>query len=242
MLITTRGIVLRQTKYSDTSLICTVFTEALGLQSYIVNGARKHNARQPATLLRPMNLLDMVVYYREGKNLQRIKEVRYTYLYSEVLFDITKGAIGLFMIEVLNKVLHQEEENQVLFAFLFDRFVQLDRQQEGLGIFLLTYLLELSRHLGFWPQRSTSSLPFFDLQEGVFLAERPGHPNFINAPQSTALQQVLEAMEAEQPMPALHKSTRKTLLGDLLRYFELHVDGFREIKSHAVLESVFSSH
>ena len=49
MLEKTRGIVLRTTDYGETSLVVKVFTEAYGLQSYIVNSVRKPGAKTPAT-------------------------------------------------------------------------------------------------------------------------------------------------------------------------------------------------
>jgi hypothetical protein len=39
--IKTRGIVLKTTDYGESSVIVQVFTEKLGLQSYIINGVKK---------------------------------------------------------------------------------------------------------------------------------------------------------------------------------------------------------
>ena len=41
MLIKTRGLIFRATKYGDTSLILEVFTEAKGIRKYIVSGVSK---------------------------------------------------------------------------------------------------------------------------------------------------------------------------------------------------------
>ena len=40
MLHNTKGIVLRVTKYGDTSVIASIYTELFGLQQYIVKGVR----------------------------------------------------------------------------------------------------------------------------------------------------------------------------------------------------------
>lgn len=240
MLIPTRGLVLRQTKYGETSLICTIYTEELGIQSYLVNGIRSTKAKQKANLLRPMSLLQMVVYYREGKNLQRIREMSHDYLYQSMLFDITKGAIGLFMIEVLNKVLKEESPNSDLFDFLHTHFMDLDQRGEGLGNYPLLFLLRLSSYLGFFPHADASPGAYFDLEEGQFPMNRPFHPNYINRPQSDALHQLVRHVGYDEPPPTLKRGTRKVLLGDLLRYYELHVEGFHKVNAHAILETVFS--
>jgi DNA repair protein RecO (recombination protein O) len=40
MLHNTKGIVLRVTKYGDTSIILTAYTELFGVQQYMVKGVR----------------------------------------------------------------------------------------------------------------------------------------------------------------------------------------------------------
>ena len=49
MIQQTKGIVLSSIKYAESSIICRIYTESLGLQSYIVNGVRKRKAKTPIT-------------------------------------------------------------------------------------------------------------------------------------------------------------------------------------------------
>src|SRR6185295_19629798 len=94
-LFKTRGIVLRTVKYGETSLIITIFTELFGVQSYLVNGVRKSTKKGSgkANLFQPAAILDMVVYHNELKNLQRIREFRWGFLYSHILSDVKKNAV-----------------------------------------------------------------------------------------------------------------------------------------------------
>ena len=108
MLIKTRGIVFKSLKYSESSLILDVYTEAKGLKKYLVSGVRKKNAKTSAGLLQLMSLVDLVAYQREDKDLTRIKEVKPAYVYQDLPFNIIKGAIGLYMLEVAQK----RSENQ----------------------------------------------------------------------------------------------------------------------------------
>src|SRR5882724_4224239 len=79
----TKGIVLRTVKYGETSVIVTIFTELFGVQSYLVNGVRTSSKKGSgkANLFQPGAILDMVVYHNELKNLNRIKEFKWDYLY-----------------------------------------------------------------------------------------------------------------------------------------------------------------
>src|SRR6186713_636769 len=128
----TKGIVLRAVKYGETSLIVTIFTELFGAQSYLVNGVRTSSKKGSgkANLFQPSAILEMVVYHNELKQLQRIKEFRWGSLYQQILSDVRKNAIALFMVELLTKCLKQPEPNAELFYFAEDAFLRLDNSSD----------------------------------------------------------------------------------------------------------------
>src|SRR5690606_18874649 len=116
----TRGIVLKTTKYSESSLVVQVFTEKFGVQSYLVNGARKPKAKIGASLLQPLHLLEMVVYRRENTSLQRIADARQMPPLQSIPYDSIKRTVTLFLNEVLYKSLRQQTADDSLFNFLFN--------------------------------------------------------------------------------------------------------------------------
>ncbi len=75
----TRGIVFRQTKYSDSSLVVRILTEETGLRSYIIKGARGPKAKIKSSLFQPLTLLDLVVSQKEKSELHHIREARVAY-------------------------------------------------------------------------------------------------------------------------------------------------------------------
>ena len=91
MLFKTRGIVFRFTKYGESSIIVTIFTEMFGLQSYIVNGVRDKTSKNKIALYQPLTLLDLVVYHRENATIFRIKEVKCLHPYQTIHQDIHFG-------------------------------------------------------------------------------------------------------------------------------------------------------
>src|SRR5215467_13355231 len=121
----TKGIVLRTVKYGETSLIVSILTELFGVQSYLVNGVRASSKKGSgkANLFQPAGILDLIVYHNELRNLQRMKEFRWSYLYQHIFSDIRKNAVALFMVELLSKCLKQPEENEELFQFAEDCFL-----------------------------------------------------------------------------------------------------------------------
>ena len=97
MLQQTQGIVLKTFKYSETSLIVRIYTEKLGLQSYLINRVRHKKAKIKPALLQGLSVLDMVVYHRQNKNIQHIKELKLAYVFSAIPFDTVRSSIALFI-------------------------------------------------------------------------------------------------------------------------------------------------
>jgi len=232
----THGIVFRTVKFSETSVISKIYTEKFGMQSYIVNGVRTEKSKTKAALLQVMSMLDMEVYHHEHRNLNRIKEMRPAYVFSSLLFDPLKSSLGLFMMEVLNKCIHEEEANEDMFAFITGKLQSLDQQQKIPVDYLLKFLLELSSLIGFYPHGEFSTTTsYFDLQAGRF-ADASIHPYMIHPPLSESLSMVMKKNEGE-----ISSATRRKLLDALLQYYLLHVPNFSMPKSLHVLDEIFKT-
>lgn len=239
MLIKTRGIVFRAIKYRESSLILDVYTEARGLRKYIVSGVRSARSRTSPGLLQVMSLLEVVAYERDDRDMHRLKEVRPAFIFQSVPFDVQKGTVGLFMAELARKTIREQEENARLFDFLFRSFVHLDTTRESVGNIHLHFMLELSTFLGFMPSGEYSAeTPLFDLQEGSFVPDLPGHSHFLHEEKSRLLHELLEVSMSESHRVRISRAERQALLNDLLTYFRLHIENLPEIHSHRILREV----
>ncbi|MFZ2906205.1 MAG: DNA repair protein RecO [Cyclobacteriaceae bacterium] len=220
MLHKTRGIVFRFTRYGDSSIIVTIFTELFGLQTYIVNGVRSKSARGKIALYQPLTLLDLVVYYKENASIKRIKEVRCLYPYQTLQTDIRKSSIAMFVNEVLNKTVKEENHAHEVFGFLMMSLISLDDQKTGFENFHLIFLIKLSRYLGFGAHQVN------DVMQGVFTGkeEEEWIEKLLKAEYSTRL--------------TWTNTQRRTLLDILLRFYTIHIDSLGEIKSVQVLKEV----
>ena len=89
MLVKTRGIVLNFIKYRESSIIALIYTEQLGLQTYIVNSVRKKGPGSRIALFQPFTLLDMVVYTSPKGGITRISEYKYLTGQTHPLTSIT---------------------------------------------------------------------------------------------------------------------------------------------------------
>jgi len=239
----TKGIVLRAVKYGETSLIVTIFTELFGLQSYLVNGVRTSSKKGSgkANLFQPTAILDMVVYNNELKHLNRIKEFKWSYLYQHIFSDVPKNAVALFMIELLTKCLKQPEANPELFEFCEDAFIHLDESTGSvMANFPLFFALHLPVFFGFRISDEYSDKnSIVDLQEGMFVPERPDHFHFLEGKQAEVTSELLKMMQPEElEQLKLNHDFRRQLLFAYETYYALHIQDFGTMKTLPVLREV----
>jgi DNA repair protein RecO (recombination protein O) len=233
MLIKTEGIILKTIKYRETSLIVKAYTASHGLLSFIINGVRTAKNTNKAVLFQPLNFLDLIVYYKENKGLLHLKEYNFNFLYQDIPFNIIKSSIAIFMLEMLEHTLSEEEENEELYDFIKNAFVRLDLGDNRVANFHLDFLIDLMYFKGIQPQgKHSEKTPFFNIKEGEFTNEVNsfGYLSGIIASNFSSLLYKEELI--------LTKTERKQLLDTLIQYYSTHIDNFRKVNSLNVLESV----
>ena len=239
MLIKTKGIVLKAIKYGETSLIVDIYTEGKGLRKYIVSGVRKQKAKISAGLLQVMSAVEIIAYEKEGKGLNRLKEIRASHIYQSIPMDIRKGAVGLFIAEIAQKTLKEAESNEPLFGFLSNTFLHLDVEKESVVKLPIFFLIHLSNFLGFMPENTYSvDNLYFDLQNGVFCKENVGHNYFMGESSSALFSAFLQSDFDTYQEINIDAKQRRVLLFKLLDYYRLHIDNFPVINSHLILQEV----
>lgn len=244
----TKGIVLRTVKYGETSVIVLIFTEKFGVQSYLVNGVRTSTKKGSgkANLFQPTAILDLVVYHSESKNLQRVKEFKWSHLYQHILSDVPKNAVALFMVELLTKCLKQPEANADLFHFCEDAFIHLDESSGTvMANFPLFFALHLTNFFGFKPTNSLegafgeSDNLVLDLMEGRFTDTIPQHLHFIDGKFAEVTNELLKVMQpAELEDIKLNHDFRRQLLQAYETYYRLHIQDFGTMKTLPVLREI----
>lgn len=212
MLVKTRGLVFKNFKYRDTSIIVKILTEQLGVQTYIVNGVRSKKATTKIALYQPLTFLDLVVYAKPNAEMHRISEVKCPEPFRTIPYNIKKSAIAVFLAEVLYKCIKEEEECSPLFNFIHYSIFNLDAAEDQFEDFHLQFLYKLSDYLGFGMAESLSLLD----KEVVNILQAPYHKaNRLSGKQ------------------------RKEALAYIIEFYKTHITSFGEVRSMDVLKSVF---
>lgn len=245
MIQQTKAIILRTVKYGETSIIATAYTEAFGMQSYLVNGIRitSKKGSTKAAMFQPAALLEVVAYHNEFKNLQRLKEFKWDYLYQHIFSDVLKNAVSLFIIELFTRSVKQPESNADLFYFLEDALKHLDTANETVTAnFPIFFALHLPFFFGFTPQGPQSPADaFFDIREGHFTSEQPRHPHFLYEEESAAVAEILKVRQpSELETIELNQERRRRILHAVEEYYRFHVHDFGQLKSLPVLREIMN--
>lgn len=231
MLKKTRGIVINYTKYSETSIIAKVFTEEMGMKTYIVNGVRSNKNGSKIALYQPLTLLDMVVYFKQNHTgVQRISEARCHVPFHNIPFDFQKSTMALFIAEVLSKALREEEQNLLLFDFLLNALIWFDNTQEDYQGFHLQFLAKMPRFLGFDPQSADVLIAEINYRKPV------SFPSSKTSEIKTTINQLLGSTFGENI--AVSRGVRGYIIDLLLEYYNLHIGGFGTMKSLIVLREM----
>ncbi|MDT0557801.1 DNA repair protein RecO [Ichthyenterobacterium sp. W332] len=232
-------IVLSKLKYGDNDLIFKCYSKQKGLVSFFAKNIlkrKKGNVR--VSLFQPLGLLTIESSLRPNQNLHNVREVKINKVYHSLNTNIYKGAIAMFLSEVLTSTLKEEEPNAQLFEYLETSFQWLDHDNDFSNFHLL-FLLNFTKYLGFYPKFSQHKLPYFNLSSGTFSDVK--YDNYtINGKDLTVLYALKGTNFDTVKTIKLNSNQRHSFLSMLLLYFELHLGDFKQPKSLEVLNKVFS--
>lgn len=242
MLYKTQGIVLKATKYGETSLVAQILTKKFGRRSFLIKGIRKTKSKLSPSLFQPLNLLKLEVEEKKPNNLGYLHEVQNMPAYMQIPFNHEKMAVMLFLQDLLCKCLPHENPDQNIFDFLHHFLQFLDLSSHSLANLHLIFMLQFSKHLGFYPQIQNPILDsYFDFEGGFFTQKKPLHTCFLAPPCSQHIFSLDNCSFETAHLLDLNHADRQSLLKGLVEYYEIHTGISNPIKSHQVLTAVFNN-
>lgn len=229
MLKKTKGLILKTFKYKDSSLIAKIFTREFGMLSFVLPGIKTRKKNSQIALFQSMNILDLVIYYKEDKELHYIRETKTL----QIAFssDISKTSILMFLNELLYHSI-PEEPNVLLFDYIESQIGILLKAEKACSSFHLHFMIEYLSLLGLKPLDNYAlTKPYFNLKNGSY-ESRKSIEN-IDKAASLLLYKLLTSSDNK-----LTSVQREQLLEILINYFQEHISGFPVLKSHRVLKTI----
>ena len=237
MISKTKAIVISKVKFGDSDLIVKCFTP-YGLRSYLLRRIySRKNKEVSIAHFQALNLLEISGSDKKNGQLNTVKEVNIDIIYHSIPRDIYKQSMAIFIAEVLSSVIWEESENQDLFNFLHTAFQWLD-EHEKTANFHLVFLMKLTQYLGFYPETKNSDRQYFNLKDGIFTntyeQETCIDETILNV-FKTLIGINFDTMEELK----LSANSRQIILEVLMKYYQIHLSGFRKPKSLEIFKELF---
>lgn len=235
-----KAIVIRTINYSDTSVIVRLYTLEMGIISVIARGVRKRKKNNIMGLFQP---LTMVVLEASKKNnnveLYNLKEIKTSKIYTTIHTNPYKASISIFLSEILYNTVKEEEQNINLYNFITSTLLYFD-EVDNFSNFHISFLLELSKHLGFYPNIPVENSYYFNLENGSFYSENIVD-NYIEIGSSVInLSTFMKTNFINHSDIVLNRNQRNEVVDLIMIYFSFHIDGFKMPKSLEVLKILFA--
>jgi DNA repair protein RecO (recombination protein O) len=235
-----QGIVIRTTRYGENSVIAELLTAEEGSLTVIAGGLRSKRGRAHAALLKTGTPVSVILYFKPGANMHRLKEAHAGYRLQSIPFSIVKSSVLLFLIDVGRSAFQAYSENERSYQFLMDHISELDQRSEQLGRVPIEFMMNLSQHLGFGPAFDQDENPgYFDLRQGIFTPTLPAHHNVLSEQDAQDFWLLGRHLRHASTAPDIGRHTRQRLLDALILFFRLHIEQFKVPKSHEVLAQLF---
>ena len=212
-----RGIVLNSLKYGDSAMVVHLLTDALGRQSYMVQGVRSSRGRgSKLALFQPMFALEFEGLTSSRQQMHRFREVQSGIVLQRMPFDVRRSTIALFMAEVLYRLVKESEPDSQLFDFVWESIGALDSMEEGVANFHLWFLVNLSRFLGFYPGNEYMPGAWFDACEGSYTVQKPPHATVMTPENARLMNDFVECDVRCLAEIGLNRTQRSAFLEALL--------------------------
>lgn len=243
MLHHTKAIVLKQSLYSESSLIVQMFTEKFGLISFMVKGVRKNNKSNKAHFYQIGNMLNLVMYYHPNKNFQLIKECQYDCIYMDMHTSMKKNTILLFSIEVIYQTLIKDAVLEDVFTFYKNFLFRLEKNEnKNISLLPITFLLDLLEVYGYKIDNNYSDENcYLHIQEGKFYNFISMQPPFVEKEIGKLIVLLSDQRFIDDSILSnISKDNRESILQVLLQFMELHFSNFKTLKSLPILKTILS--
>ena len=239
MLSKSRIIVLHTIKHSDSGMVVQCYSDVKGRTACYFFAKGKHSK---STMMFPLSVLDVVLFTRhqEGTSMPVIKEASPVSPLGNLKTDIRKGAISIFMCELLLKTLRESNPDPSMFSFLSNSVLLLDTLEEGCENFHLHFAVNLCKILGYMPEDNYSeNSPHFNFANGAFARDYIESTCFLPE-ESLLLHQILSTPLIQLPQINCNGELRNRFLGKIIDYLSFHTSFHTELKSLPVLRELFA--
>ncbi len=148
MIVRTDAVVVKSMKYRETSKIVTLYTRSFGKVSVVAKGARDMKSKFGGAL-EPMTHVSVIFYKKPHRELHLLSHADILEEFHRLHEEYECLNVGYAVIDLLNSVMHGEEEHRAIYELLLSTLRTLDAGTKYLVNVLYYFEVRLAALLGF---------------------------------------------------------------------------------------------
>lgn len=243
----TEALVLRSSRWSESSKIVHLFSNDKGYLKVIAKGAFQEKSSFRGTL-ETLNFVEIIVSHKETRGLQLITSASLQNSFQKIREDLQKTGIAFSVIELIQQFLQTHEPIPQFFLYTIDLLSTLNESlASNHKIFLWHYLMALSDTLGFgWSldqcmncnTSPETNIVFLDYENGAIVCQNcksriQMNGIKINNKQWQVLQSIseIDINQIESFMKEILEKVEIDYTNILVKHLSFHTDTFVELKS-----------
>ena len=211
----TEFILLHTTRYGDSSIILHTLSKENGRKGFFVKNISR---RCVSSVFFPLAILEADIDDHVRSRMPNVRNVSLRYALNGIRNNLKKGAISVFVSEVLFRVVKEGMQDSALYDMCERNILLLDAMESDFSNFHLYFLMEFIIALGFSPAPEDLE-PF--MGEHLSLMS-----DFISLPFSEAM------------LVPMSGGIRSELAERLLKYIEFHIESPVNVNSLKVLKEL----
>ena len=208
-------ILLHTTRYGDSSIILHTLSKEYGRKGFFVKNISR---RCVSSVFFPLAILEADIDDHVRSRMPNVRNVSLRYALNGIRNNLKKGAISVFVSEVLFRVVKEGMQDSALYDMCERNILLLDAMESDFSNFHLYFLMEFIIALGFSPAPEDLE-PF--MGEHLSLMS-----DFISLPFSEAM------------LVPMSGGIRSELAERLLKYIEFHIESPVNVNSLKVLKEL----
>jgi len=242
-IIKNEAIVLRKTKFSDTSLIVQLFTKNYGKISALLKGARSSKSKI-GSKIDLINHVEVVFYRKEEKDLQLVTQVNIIEHFSNIRENLEKIKYASAVCELILKLIPENEVNEKIFRGSV-RIINLINQSSNSEILLFAqYLLFFTKEIGFeisfeycsgcGNKIDNDTGNAFSYSNGI-ICEKCNEDKMLTFQFSEELFNLFKCLTSKNNISSYNKKNIENIIFILEKFLTYHNTEFKGIKSLQIL-------
>ena len=234
------GIVINVIKYNEKHNIAHIYTDKLGMLSFLVRQGSTHAARMRNAMFMPLSVIEFEARLQPGRDLGTLHDVHRAANLQSLYIDPMKNAIVMFVSELLSHTIQEHEQNMVLYSYLKSCIVRLEEERGSVANFHICFLYRLGQFIGIQPDIDSYREGYwFNMNEGVFTQSPHAGMKSLPPDQARVLPLLSRMTWDNMHHFKFSREQRNEIVDMILNYYRLHHSTLGSLRSPEVLRQLF---